>query len=284
MSSKITELRDQVFNNWKKETGPCNLCGICDHQKGFFPSGGAFNQNAPVMLVGHAPGESEYGAENRTRNYLSHPKPNRPELRTKEKYEQLILQEEGDWDFFDDLLYLFGDEKNPDDSRIHYENRSVLKSPRQTIYYTNFLKCSPLANNPEDVSKSEAKTRNNSGYTACTRYFERETESVDPEVIVIFGKAPWKVFSNLYDSDEVSSDSEYSELVLPSDSERKFPSYSFNITGREIEVIPTYHWSFNHTQFNRFDWYSGGKKPEFYSVLAEELAARTPQSEDILRD
>lgn len=290
-SDPIEQLRNQVEENWSNNQGPCNRCPICDKNKGFRPGFGAFNSDADIMLVGHTPGETKYGDDNRRRTYVNHPDKSKRDSDThnglidRDRYERLILQEEGDWNFFNGLRYLYGEEHNPASSGIHHTNRPTLTNPRAATYFTNFLKCSALSTDTADIPDGEIPHRKNGGYTACSRYFDREVQIVDPDVIAIFGKSTWRRFCDIY---EITNSRAYDDwkgsggAVVPAPNEGRVMEYTAEICGKQVLVVPLFHWANPHFFYSDFHWYKGDGHAEYYSVIAEELANRISEPSTVL--
>lgn len=288
-SDQIDSLRERVEENWYEGNKVCSQCTVRDCDRGFRPAFGAFNSDADVMLVGHTPGETTYGDDNRHRLYLNHPDSSKEDskytsLMTRDRYERLILQEEGDWGFFDDLRYLYGTEHNPGNSKLTPERRPTLKPPRETSYYTNFLKCSILSSDSKDIdSKEKSKIRNAGGYSACSRYFDKEVSIVEPEVILLFGKSVWNQFRSIYDITEPRAYGKWKRVYLTDPGDNILNVYTATISTENISVIPLPHWGKAHLFYTNYHWYDDGGHAEYYSVVAEEVAKAAGKSSNLLR-
>jgi uracil-DNA glycosylase len=291
----VQELRNLIGSNWYNEEGFCSTCGINDNNGGFKPDFGGFNPQAEIMIVGHTPGEGDFTGENRTRRYLQYPENIDKSKQTSEEiihsmseYSSYILDE---WEFFDDLRYLFGIEKNPDDSSPKPDNRSTLGHPSDSIYYTNFLKCSKLSksakrdkNDKTGMASEEISCRNKSGYNSCCNYLDLEIHEVSPSIIALFLSEPgWLEFKRIYDIDAPDNIKRASQAE-DTDAVKRHRTYSVTFNDSvEVPVMPLYHWSLPN--YSNYDWYEkGAGAAYYYSTLAEDLISYCDNSSESLAD
>jgi len=245
----------ELNQNYLNGEGPCRECGICD-SGGFTPNPGCFNPDAPIMFVGHTPGEKQYGAKKMRRDRLRRPDRNRrpPSSTT---YEERWLND--DWGSGHTTLkkWLFGiDAENTEPTLTH---------PRESIYFTNLVKCSLISekeNELNGISAEGAKQRNESAYNNCPKYLEQELKKVDPQVILIAGKPAWKKFNSYFDAG-LPTTKEFYKII----GEEEPKSYKFEFN-KEYSLVPIYHWY--HNNFTHLNW-SEDKADIYYSKIAKFL-------------
>lgn len=259
--------KQYLWDNWWTRSGPCEDCDIrCDNTREF-PAYGAFNHDAELMIVGLEPGvnsRSTHTKDNKRRvkdtPVDAATKP--PRFVGQRRYEEHILgstryadifptednpgEDIDGWDFYyqpydgDDigLINLFS-------PRVSTAPLSVDESD---IYYTNSLKCSPLASGTEDVDNPSE--RNSAARVRCRPYLADEIELVAPSVIVPFGpEATAQTIKAIGYEDCIRKQLGYSwkdvgninmNIFIQGRGSTKSPGFSKY--GENPTIIPSYHW------------------------------------------
>jgi uracil-DNA glycosylase len=239
---RVANWRQYVWDNWWNGNGHCEDCPIRCENQGFNPDFGAFNYNADLMIVGLEPGQGgKYGEDGsgrgRTRRTMPSDDADSPRLIEDRDYEYKILHQ---WDFFGDLLRLFGLYKlKENDNRTYPPDRTYVPLYPEEVYYTNSLKCAKLADSAAGKDGVDDPSRDNkNARKECRGYLKEEIELVDPDAIVAFGGESWKsIVSALRIEDEVADANKLMQNINTG------PEASFNAFSKDPTVIPAVHWA-----------------------------------------
>jgi len=255
-SIEQSAFKQRVWDYWRHGCEECNGCPLRSPK--LHPQHSAFDPTAEVMAIAEAPGEGRGGSREVESEKLEYDESEwdstdiHPRFKAydKDAAERWSIPRGDSWPYIHELL-----------------RKDRLQLGVTDVFFTNAIKCGKTNNDSDDK-----KAREN-----CQTYLGYEIdELVQPSLVIAFGKHAIKAVENTLDI-EIYSDNLKNTL-------NSGPSDTFPIFGRDIKIIPSYHWARLGPNIKQYlDWpdfeeIDDGYEKLYWDKLAEVIQVNLSKS------